>query len=105
MESDKSRVTDIEGGISNFLYAPSGKHVSFTRNIKLDQTASDRHPDLPQADARIIDSLMFRHWDSWHDYAYSHLFVAPYRDGKIGEARDLMESERFDTPLQPLRGS
>ena len=102
--SDKSRVTDIEGGISNFLYAPSGKHVSFTRNIKLDQTASDRHPDLPRADARIIDSLMFRHWDSWHDYAYSHLFVAPYRDGKIGEARDLMESERFDTPLNPFGG-
>ena len=102
--SDKSRVTDIEGGISNFLYAPSGNLVSFTRNIKLDQTASDRHPDLPQADARIIDSLMFRHWDSWHDHAYSHLFVAPYQDGKIGEARDLMESERFDTPLNPFGG-
>ena len=102
--SDKSRITDIDGGISNFLYAPSGSHISYTRNIKLDQTASDRHPDLPEADARIIDSLMFRHWDSWHDYAYSHLFVAAYRDGKIGEARDIMESERFDTPLNPFGG-
>ncbi len=102
--SDKSRITDIEGGISNFLYAPSGSHISFTRDIKLDQTASDRHPDLPEADARIIDSLMFRHWDSWHDYAYSHLFVAPYQDGKMSEARDVMESERFDTPLNPFGG-
>ena len=102
--SDKSQITDIDGGIANFLYAPSGSHISFTRNIKLDQTSSEQHPDLPETDARIIDSLMYRHWDSWHDYAYSHLFVAPYQDGKISEARDLMESERFDTPLNPFRG-
>ena len=102
--SDKSRVTDIEGGLANFLYAPSGTHISFTRDIKLDQTASQQHPDLPETDARIIDSLMFRHWNSWHDYAYSHLFVAPYQDGKISEARDVMESERFDTPLNPFGG-
>ena len=102
--SDQSQITDIDGGIANFLYAPSGSHISFTRNIKLDQTSSEQHPDLPETDARIIDSLMYRHWDSWHDYAYSHLFVAPYQDGKISEARDVMESERFDTPLNPFGG-
>ena len=102
--SDKSRITDMEGGIANFLYAPSGSHISFTRNIKLDQTAGDQHPDLPETDARIIDSLMFRHWDSWHDYAYSHVLVASYQDGKIGDARDVMESEHFDTPVSPFGG-
>ena len=85
--SDKARLTDIAGGISNFLYAPSGSHVSFTRDIKLDRTAADQHPDLPETDARIIDSLMFRHWDSWHDFAFSHLFIAPYRDGEVGTPR------------------
>ena len=102
--SDKARLTDIAGGISNFLYAPSGSHVSFTRDIKLDRTAADQHPDLPETDARIIDSLMFRHWDSWHDFAFSHLFIAPYRDGEVGTPVDLMESERFDTPLNPFGG-
>ena len=102
--SDKTRITAIDGGISNFLYAPSGRHISFTRNIQLDQTVTDQHPDLPDAEARVIDTLMFRHWDSWHDYAYSHLFVAPYRDGKTGAPRDLMESEHFDTPLSPFGG-
>ena len=102
--SDKTRITAIDGGISNFLYAPSGRHISFTRNIQLDQTVTDQHPDLPDAEARVIDTLMFRHWDSWHDYAYSHLFVASYRDGKTGAPRDLMESEHFDTPLSPFGG-
>ncbi len=102
--SDKARLTDVEGGISNFLYAPSGNHLSFTTDVKLDPTAADQHPDLPETDARIIDSLMFRHWDSWHDFSFSHLFIAPYRNGEVGTPVDLMESEHFDTPLNPFGG-
>ena len=34
---------------------------------------------------------MYRHWSSWHDYAYSHLFVAPIgEDGRAGEATDAL---------------
>lgn len=97
-------VSDIEGGISNFRYAPNGTYVSFTRDVKIDSTVVDRFPDLQKASARIIDDLMYRHWDSWHDFAYSHLFIAPYENGRIGEPIDVMESERFDTPLNPFGG-
>lgn len=98
------QVTDVEGGIANFRYSPDGTRISFTADVKLDQTVNDMYPDLPEANARIMDGLMYRHWDSWHDYAYSHLFVAPYKDGWVGEARDLMGGERFDTPLNPFGG-
>jgi dipeptidyl aminopeptidase/acylaminoacyl peptidase len=98
------QVSDIENGIANFRYSPTGTHVSFTRDIKLDLTPSEVYADLPEAEARIIDGLMFRHWDSWHDYAYSHLFIAPYDDGDLGDPVDVMPSERFDTPLSPFGG-
>lgn len=102
--SDPRQVTDLEGGIDNFRYAPSGAHVSFTRRVKLDQSTLDRYPDLPKADARVIDELMYRHWDTWRDYDYNHLFVAEYRDGTLGEPVDVMPGERWDTPLAPFGG-
>jgi dipeptidyl aminopeptidase/acylaminoacyl peptidase len=98
------RVSAVEGGISNFRYSPDGNHISFTRDVKLDPTANEIYPDLPKANARIMDDLMYRHWDGWHDYAYSHLFVAEYHQGRIGHPADVMDGQRFDTPLSPLGG-
>lgn len=103
--SERVQVTDVEGGISNFAYAPDMKHISFTQSVKLDKTVNEIYPDLPKADARIIDDLMYRHWDSWDDFSYSHLFVMDYSAGKVsGSPKDLMPGERFDTPLNPFGG-
>jgi dipeptidyl aminopeptidase/acylaminoacyl peptidase len=103
--TDKKQVSFIEGGINGFEYAPSGDRLLVLKSVKLDQTVNDLYPDLPQADARIIDDLMYRHWDSWHDYEYSHIFVADYRDSEIlSEPRDIMAEEPFDAPLNPFGG-
>ncbi len=98
------QVSRVEGGIANFLYAPDGKHVSYTSDVKLDSTVQDLYADLPLADARIIDDLMYRHWDQWHDFKYSHLFIAPYAESGLGEGVDAMPGERFDTPRGPFGG-
>ena len=98
------QVTDVEGGIANFRYSPDGTHLSFTSDVKLDETVNDLYPDLPEAEARIMDGLMYRHWNSWHDYAYSHLFIAPYKNGWVGDPVDLMKGQRIDTPLNPFGG-
>jgi len=98
------QVSDIEGGVGSFRYSPDGNRVAFTRDIKLDANTQDTYADLPLANGRIIDSLMYRHWSSWHDYAYSHLFVAEYENGQIGPLVDVMPGERFDTPVNPFGG-
>ncbi len=104
--SDKRQLTSIDGDIDNFEYAPDMKHISFTMDVKLDKTPNDIYPDLEKADARIIDDLMYRHWDSWHDYKYRHLFIMDYQDGSVsGDPTDIMKDEKFDTPLNPFGGA
>ena len=103
--SDKVRVTDEPGGITGFQYAPSGNRILFTKQVKLDKTVAELYPDLPQAKGMIIDDLMYRHWDEWADGTYSHIFYADYGDGKLTSTpKDIMQGERFDSPLKPLGG-
>jgi dipeptidyl aminopeptidase/acylaminoacyl peptidase len=103
---ETTRITNVDDGVSNVKFAPNGHHAAFTIDVKLDQTVNDLYADLPKADARIIDSLMYRHWNAWHDYKYSHLHVAAIgKDGMAGEAHDLMAGMRVDCPVPPFGGS
>lgn len=102
--TDKKQLTKIEGGVSGFLYAPTADRILYTKRVKLDKTINDLHPDLPLAEAKIIDDLMYRHWDKWTDEYYSHIFVASYKDGVVGKGKDIMEGERFHAPIPPFGG-
>ena len=101
-----TKLTDIEGGIANFKVGPGGTQLAFTLDIKLDETAAEMYEDLPNTKGRIIDQLMYRHWNAWHDYKYSHLHVAAIGpDGVAGEAKDLMQGIKADCPVPPFGGT
>ncbi|MCC6509091.1 MAG: hypothetical protein IT423_08285 [Pirellulaceae bacterium] len=103
---DPKQITKVEGGISNLKVAPTGDKIAYTIDVKMDATVNELYKDLPKADARIIDSLMYRHWNAWHDYAYSHVCVATLgEDGQAQAGVDLMKGLRADCPLQPFGGS
>ena len=95
------RLTEVEEGVANFDWSPRGDRISFTSEVRVDPELKTIYPDLPEAKARIIDDLLYRHWDHWYEGKYSHLFVMDV-DG--GEPRDLMDRERVHTPLVPFGG-
>jgi dipeptidyl aminopeptidase/acylaminoacyl peptidase len=101
---DRKQISKIEGGINGFSYSPDMKHIAYIKDVKIEKDVHDLYPDLPLADALIYDDLMYRHWDSWHDYAYSHVFIAPYSDGSVGEGKDIMPGEPYDSPMTPWGG-
>lgn len=101
---DKVQITQIDGGINGFSYSPDMQNIAYIKDVKLEQDVHDRYPDLPLADAMIFDDLMYRHWNNWHDFAYSHIFIAPYNNGKPGQGKDIMPEEPWDSPMMPFGG-
>lgn len=83
-----------------FNIAPAGNKIYFTRRVKLDQTANEKHK-LPKANVRIINDLMYRHWNSWSDYSYSHIFVAAFDGNNVSGEKDIMEGQKFESPTAP----
>lgn len=100
--SNPVQVSDLE--INGFHYSPDGKQVLFCKDVKLDKTPAELYPESPKTSARISDGLMYRHWKSWHDYAYSNVFFVGYADGKFVGTPKNIQNERFDTPLTPDGG-
>ena len=95
-------ISNVDGDINGFSYAPDMKHICYFRNVQLEQTIEERYPDLPDADAMIYDDLMYRHWNYWADGSYSHLFVADYPS--MENTVDLLEGQKFHCPNPPFGG-
>lgn len=99
--SSKKQLSSVKGGINAFKFSPDGKHVLYTKDVKLDETIQEKHKDMPLLNARLADDLMYRHWNDWSDYMFSHIFVAPVNAGMFSDGKDIMEGEKWDAPLSP----
>ncbi len=99
--SAREPFTDIKGGINTFKISPDGKLLLYTQDVKMEPTALEKHADLPNANARIMNDLMYRHWNDWSDYSYSHIFVSEIGNGITKEGYDIMEDQLYDAPMAP----
>ncbi|MBN1109110.1 MAG: S9 family peptidase [Bacteroidales bacterium] len=97
--SDRKKVNGISD-FESFSISPPGDKIYFTRRVKLDQTANEKH-NLPKARVRIIDDLMYRHWNSWSDNSYSHLFIASFNNNSVSDPIDIMEGQKYECPTAP----
>lgn len=80
--------------------SPDGKYKLFAKDVKLKNvTGKDFYPDLQKSNARVYESLNYRHWDEWEDGAFSHLF---YSGADGTNETDLMPNEAYDCPQKPF---
>ncbi len=102
MSIDGSAVNVISGinDFEIFSVSPDGNKIYFTKRVKLDQTANEKH-NLPKANVRIINDLMYRHWNYWSDFSYSHIFVSTFNGSAVSEGKDIMAGQRFESPTAP----
>jgi len=102
MNADGSGLKVVTGlsDFEIFSISPAGDKIYFTKRVKLDQTANEKY-NLPKAKVRIINDLMYRHWNYWSDYSYSHIFVASFNGNTVSEEKDIMKDQRFESPTSP----
>jgi len=101
--SGLQKISDIEGGVSGFSYAPDMTHVLFIKEVYIDNPFAELYEGLPDASGRINTDLMYRHWDHWVD-SYSHIFIAGYTEEGITDLNDIMDGEPWGSPLSPFGG-
>jgi dipeptidyl aminopeptidase/acylaminoacyl peptidase len=102
MNADGSEQKKVEG-ISEFEIfniSPAGNQIYFTKRVKLDQTANEKY-NFPNAKVRIIDDLMYRHWNTWSDFSYSHIFVASFNGSAVSGEKDIMKDQKYESPTAP----
>lgn len=100
----KTRISNIIDGVNSVMFSPDQKYLLYIKDVKLDYTVNELYPDLPKANAMIFDDLMYRHWDSWTDYSYQHIFITPYDSASTISTIDIMDKEKYDSPMMPYGG-
>ncbi|MEA5046306.1 MAG: S9 family peptidase [Petrimonas sp.] len=101
--SGMKKITDVEEGINGFIFSPDNKKVLFIKNVKVGETTKDKYPDLPEASGRVVDNLMYKHWDSWVEEV-PHTFVADFNGDELSNSIDLLQDEPYEAPMLPFGG-
>ena len=101
---------DIEG----FLLSPQCDKIILIAQVKTVASTADKHPDLPLASGRVVDDLMYKHWDEWTETA-PHPFLCELKEGianpesqiknlEIINCIDLLEGTPYESPMKPFGG-
>ena len=100
----RTMIASYDGGdIEGFAFSPDEKKLLFIAQVKYGQTTADIYPDLPLASGRIVNDLMYKHWDEWVS-SIPHPFVADFDGKAISGVTDLLEGEPYESPMKPFGG-
>lgn len=96
---------NIEGLVADSKVSGDGMLKVSHKSVKLSKVlGSDYYPNLPNSKVRIYDALHYRHWDSWMNGDFNHVFLHRKTDEGWDEGIDIMEGLAFHTPTMPFGG-
>ena len=102
--SGRKQISKEEKDVNGFLFSPDEKKVVMIQSIKWVRTAQDVYPDLPDATGRIIDDMMYKHWDEWVT-EIPHPFIADFDGSGLANQSDIMADEPlYEAPMKPFGG-
>jgi dipeptidyl aminopeptidase/acylaminoacyl peptidase len=96
-------IKDISKVIKDKNISPNGQYTIYDEAVKVNKVlGAEIYPEYSKTSAQIYESLDYRHWDTWNDGSYSHVF---YKDSTKGAAGiDIMKNEPHHAPQKPFGG-
>ncbi len=99
---DAMAVSNADSFLVNTKISPDGKHLITSEEVKvMNVYGSDFYPDLTKTTAQIFTSLDYRHWDTYEDGKFGHVFLSD-NDSAHSNKKDLMKNELYDCPQKPF---
>lgn len=110
--SDRKRLSKVENGVECFSVSPDGSKVvygapikDYESTVKVATNDSTVFAGLPKTTGRLVDDLMYKHWDQWVT-EIPHPFIADFSaTGEIANSKDIMEGEPYECPMRPFGGA
>ncbi len=106
LKSRKEKLVDkADALMPNTKILPDGKYSISSNEVKVKSIyGKDVYPDLKNSDVMIYDNLAYRHWDTWEDGSFGHVFLNTLKNAKVADSLDIMPKEMFDCPQKPFGG-
>ncbi|MFT5251510.1 MAG: dipeptidyl aminopeptidase/acylaminoacyl peptidase [Flavobacteriales bacterium] len=96
-------ITDYKTLINDKNISPDGKYIVYNEEVKLTNVhGKDFYPSLDKSDVQVYDGLDYRHWDTWNEGKYNHVFYKENKQDALGI--DILQGETFDSPQKPFGG-
>ncbi|MDI5948692.1 S9 family peptidase [Flavobacterium yafengii] len=98
-----TEVKDTAALLKDKNTSPDGKYIVYNEEVKIEKIhGKDFYPELEKSDVQIYDGLNYRHWDTWNEGKYNHVFYKENKEGATGI--DILKGENFDSPQKPFGG-
>ena len=98
-----TEVSATKGLLKDKNVSPDGKFIVYNEEVKMDSVlGKDFYPELEKSDVQIYDGLNYRHWDTWNEGKFNHVFYKENKEGSAGI--DILKGENFDSPQKPFGG-
>lgn len=98
-----TEITDTKEVLKDKNISPDGKYIVYNEEVKIDKVlGKDFYPALEKSEVQIYNGLDYRHWDTWNEGKFNHVFYKENKEGAAGI--DILKGENFDSPQKPFGG-
>lgn len=101
--SARNQISFEATDVNDYLFSPCGKKVILVKTITHEKSVQQNDTDLALTTGIVANDLIYKHWDHYTTSA-PHPFVADFDGNKVGESKDILEGEPYESPMLPFGG-